>query len=257
MRKELYIEIGANGVYISRDLFLSFDVGVFGDKALMLEALETQPSFVKEVRNQIQGFFPPSVILVANTPRTIIRAEILINTKEKLTQKAMWELVKKTFPLGRAINEETHVFDGYVHASGEVSTFFMAALPTGLADMITYFGAALVGNERKLSRLDTVENIMFKRFFVKENNGTKWVIFPQEDGLRVLVQVSGKPLAVYYLPIMPDIREGALLRIMEADAPGLVVLLVRPDFAGFWDGNETWLTEFFKANGTAIRFAKF
>jgi hypothetical protein len=205
------------------------------------------------------GFFqwlcPPGIVLVANTPRTIIRAEKLNGAGKKLTPKDKWALVKKAFPLGRLINEESHVFDGCVYKGTDGSAvFLMAALPLEAADEITRAGITRLGKKR-ITRLDTIENMLFRRFCAASARQRKqWVVFPQGEGLRVLAIAEDKtPSFTHDLTNAPALREGALLRLWEADAPKDVILLSRRDWAAYWDDNREWVSGWLTERGARVR----
>lgn len=239
--------------------FLPFGENVFGEWEAMLEALRTyETGFVKEFENKRRGFLPPEIILVANTRHTVIRVGKCEGSGKKLTPEAKWEWVKKVFPLGRAVNENSHVFDGCIYSAKNESCFFMAALPLGLSDAITRFGVALVGSEQRLARLETLENFLFSRFCAQDNKAERlWITFPQDGGLRVLVISQGLPQAAHFLPTLPHIREGALNRVYQADTPEKVIVLTRDDWAAFWDKNNHWFADALNKNGGVTEFAKF
>ncbi|MCL2498730.1 MAG: hypothetical protein FWE90_00160 [Defluviitaleaceae bacterium] len=201
------------------------------------------------------SFFPPSFVLVANTPRTVIRTGILTAGKKRLSPEAKWDLVKNAFPLGRTLNEDSHIFDGCIYPSTEgEAVFLMTALPLETADKITRIGAKRLG-EKRISRLDTIENIIFRRFCAEgtEPRNTRWVLFPQGVGYRALVIArGGAPSDAHYLPIDSGIKEGALLRVYEADAPDEVILLTRDDWTAFWDDNRLWLEGFFNGRDVTV-----
>jgi hypothetical protein len=197
---------------------------------------------------------------VANTPRAIIRVEKLAESGKKLTPAAKWEMVSNAFPLGKTVNEGSHIFDGCVYTGeGGKEVFFMAALPLELADSACRFGQKLLGGTRKLSRLETVEHVLFQRLYkqAKKEEGKRWVIFPQEDGLRILVLEDGLPHATRSLCTREDIKNGALQRILHADAPVHVSLLTRPDWGKQWFDERIWLVDVFGKNDVEVDTDKF
>ncbi|MCL2605023.1 MAG: hypothetical protein FWD90_11150 [Defluviitaleaceae bacterium] len=236
-KKSIYIELCADGAHVRADN------GVNGGGG-----------FLRIFRE----LFAPKVVLIANTPQTIIRAEKLNDGKQKLTPEAKWGLVKKAFPLGRAVNEESHLFDGCVYSAKERdAVFLMAALPLETTDDITRLGTEQAGGKR-IVRLDTIENMIFRRFCNGDTSQPpQWVIIPQGVGYRVLAMAQGVPKDAHYLPVQPEIREGALLRIYEADAPEEVILLTRSDWEGFWDDHAGWIKGFAGEQGIKVKMDGF
>jgi hypothetical protein len=230
-RRVLYIEINGNGTF----------------------------PYAKGNASAFSVFFPCKNILVANHPHTIIRTEKLSDPKVKLSPGDKWELVKKAFPLGRSLNEETHIFDGCVYpGEGGDAVFLMAALPVKASDEITRLGLEAV-RRKSVSRLDTIENLLFRRFCGEGSyTGVRWVMFPQGEGYRVLTMTRGLPSAAFYLPVIPEIREGALLRLWGTDAPDEAILLTRRDWAGFWEAHyHEWMEGLFSERGTVISVRDF
>jgi len=252
-RRIIYIEAGAGGVWVYTPgggyEVLPFEAHVFGDGESMIQALS--PDFVGTVAGMRKGLVPPELVLVANTPRTIVRVADMPEGNKKLTAEAKWELVRQAFPLGAAVNEESHVFDGCVYRNGEgAARFFMAALPVEMADGITRLGAAVAGGAKRLARLECMEHVLFRRLCLREAvAGVQWVIFPQEAGLRVLTMADGLPLGAHFLPLLPEIREGAWLRAWEEDTPERALFLSRPDWMHFWDADRGWLITFCARHG--------
>jgi hypothetical protein len=246
-------------------IFLPFGEGVFGDGEGMLAALREDGTGFAKAADTMRGggIMPPEIVLAANTPRTVIRAVKLSEPGKRLTPEMKWGMVQGAFPLGSAINGESHVFDGCVFSREGEALYFMAALPVEAADAITRFGAVLAGNMRKLARLETVEHVVFRRFCEQDIHGNvtgaQWLVFPQASGLRVLVTENRLPKATHYLPVLPEIRRGALLRAVRADAPESVILLTRPDWgeAYDWPGGFQWVRDFFADGDTAVGIAGF
>jgi hypothetical protein len=264
LRKAIvYMEVGTGGAYAGSEdpAFLPFAEGVFGDGVAMVEALRRdETGFAKNVDAMARsGFIPSDIMLAANTPRALIRVSEPFASHKRIAPDTRWKMVGEAFPLGDAVNENTHVFDGcaFDNGNGE-SVFLMAALPVELADAIARFGEALAGKSQRLTRLDTVEHLLFRRFCTESaGDGNRWVVFPQESGLRVLVMEKGLPKATYFLPVLPGLRERALIRTWRANAPESAALLNRPDWVERWDDNRHWVWDFFAGKNIEIKTVVF
>ncbi|MCL2189922.1 MAG: hypothetical protein FWC16_13075 [Defluviitaleaceae bacterium] len=206
---------------------------------------------IPEIAKQRKIF--PFYVMVANTPRAVIRTAPLPHKRGKLTAQEKWALVKSVFPLGTALNESTHVFDGCV--CGE--SFYMTALPLEIAEEITQAGAALLGAQHRIHRLETIEGLLFKRFCAQPSTGVRYIIFPQDTGLRTLVIADGAPHSVFTIPTIEELREDALMRAVQNKTPEEIILLAREDWVDDWDENLSWVSAFFEEKSITVTGAKF
>ncbi|MCL2839223.1 MAG: hypothetical protein FWE05_00490 [Defluviitaleaceae bacterium] len=176
-------------------------------------ALTPLPSdfFRQQVAVDLPKFKSSSVVLVANLRKTAIRIVDIPISKRKYDK---WELVSSTFPIGEQMNENTHIFDGseFITKGNEVSRFFMAAIPIEISEAITRIGESLVGNLYRLERIDTVENILLKRYSPESHNGIVLILLPQDEGLRMLTLANGLPESAYYISNHVTHRKAEFLR---------------------------------------------
>jgi len=169
-----------------------------------------------------------SGVLIANVRQTAIRIVditckpaqgkwgLLLQRTRKMEPISQWDLVKSVFPIGDKMNENTHIFDGSVFTNKDgTMRYFMTALPMNVADEIAEAGVKLFGGPYRLKCLDTVENILFHQY-AKHGTEALWVIFPQDDGLRVLFLTDGLPRAAWYVSNNPQFREDEVLRCLRA-----------------------------------------
>ena len=155
------------------------------------------------------------LVLVANCKKTIIRVADVheFNHKRvffhsKISDGDAWEVIKSVFPIGPSINEETHLFDVCLFGDKKYVCF---GLPVGVCERFAEIGVELAGSIHRVSRLETIENLMF----AEHSNDCKIVIFPQDDGFRVLAVRSGLPEDVFFISNHPDRREAELERILD------------------------------------------
>ncbi|MCL2362203.1 MAG: hypothetical protein FWC73_10375 [Defluviitaleaceae bacterium] len=189
------------------------------------------------------------VTLVADTHRAIVRVVKLTKADKKLTPKIKWRLVQENFPLGILLSEETHYFDGRVFTNGEGEhCFLMVALPKNISQAIADIAVEKFESIHKISRLDTIEHLMFAYYARKtEKPHAQWIIYPQDEGFRILHMEAGMPCGAYYMSNRVDMREAELGRVWEVAVPDNVVILRRESFA---DG--LWIEEFVQSRGDAI-----
>lgn len=169
-----------------------------------------------------------AVVLLANTSKATIRVvdmpksekikptSSIKNIIKQITNTPdRWELVKSAFPIGEKMNENTHIFDGTMvtNENGDLR-FYMTALPVNITEEISQVGIEMFGKLHKLISLDTVEHILF-RYFSSVGNDALWVIFPQEDGFRILYLTDGMPRAAWHVNNAVEFREGEILRYLQ------------------------------------------
>lgn len=215
------------------------------------------------------GLLPRAVTAVANTSRAVVRAAGLA-AGMKLTAEAGWALVKENFPLGTAMNENTHIFDGCVYEGESGALFLMAALPLELAEEVTrevalYLGGDTASDERrithfekKIARVEILECLLFRRFCTAvDKQGVQWVVYPCEAGVKILTLARGAPVCVHFLPTpaaaQKDVADAALLRAWDEQPPVEIILLTRQDWGAEWFEARQWLEGFAAARGTAVR----
>jgi len=154
-------------------------------------------------------FKAKSVVLVANTRKTIIRIADSPTGEQ-------WELISKTFPIGSKMNETTHIFDGskFVNDKGE-SRFFMAALPVETCNTIVKIGEALTGSIYNLELIDTVEHVLLRQYTSVISGGAVLILLPQDEGLRLLHIANGLPRSVGDISNNPQHREDEFSRYLQ------------------------------------------
>lgn len=136
----------------------------------------------------------PQIILLANTRTAIIRTCHPLSADAAPT--APWHAIRASFPFGESLNENTHVFDGTNFANSEgQECYLMAALPIPIAENIAANAASLFG-KHKLQCLNTIEFMAFKHFCTSGANSL-WVIFSQDDGVRILNIIDGLPHSTF------------------------------------------------------------
>lgn len=279
MRKTIYIEINAESVY-------------------------KYPSHVRS-----RGLLPPRFILVVNSARAVVRVAALPDGSKKISANKQWELVRGAFPFGRTMDEKTHVFDGCAYQAADGGAMFlMVGLPLEVCEEIMRLGMAylqevrpgggrenLRGIERRISRLETVETVLFRRFCMGAGRrlGAYRVMYPCESGVKMLTIVRGMPRGVYFLPagmdVPAEIKEGALRRALADNAstekitntggimdtgeitnpeeiantkeikktPEEIIFLTRSDWGVSWDETKIWLETFFVTEGICVSTEEF
>jgi len=168
-----------------------------------------------------------NLVLVANMRKTVIRVATVPPRKgnKPIKPAAQWELVRSAFPLGEKMNEKTYVFDGCEFTNGKGDTcFFMVALPMDISGIIAQIGEAIAGSSYRLSRIDTVEHVLLKKYIsqsTKETltfakDGEVLILLPQDGGLRILHITAGLPQTTCYISNHPSYRTNELTRYMQA-----------------------------------------
>ena len=187
-----------------------------------------------------------SVTLVANTRKTAVRIVTVPHLPKngKLSQAEQWKLVKEHFPYGEKFNENTHVFDGSIFTNNNGQPrFFMTALPVSVCDEFTKAGIKLVGSIHRITRLETIEHILFREYISKsEPDESLFIFIPQDDGLRVLYIADCLPNAAHFISNHPDYREDEFLRFYNAlEKPEKQRVIFHKD-----NGNFEWLNDLLK-----------
>jgi len=180
------------------------------------------------------NIFSRPVVFVVNSAAAVIRTAILPDGY-KLNAKTKWEQVQAAFPFGRAINEQTHLFDGSVYRNADGrAVFCMVALPLEISEAITNHGAAIPGGIRKVAALETMETVLFRHIAAQQTQAARWMIYPCEHGIKILIVNKNAPEAVRFLPAGAPYLEDALRRTLTEMPPEEVLLPNR----SFW--GETW-----------------
>ena len=155
------------------------------------------------------------LVIAASYKKTIIRVADAreFNHKRGFLRKKIaggdaWEVIKSVFPFGHAINEETHLFDVSLFGNKKYVCY---GLPVDLCENLAEIGKELTGSLHKVSRLETIENLMFAKIV----SGSKIVIFQQDDGFRVLAIKDGLPENAFFISNHPDRREAEFERILD------------------------------------------
>jgi len=174
-----------------------------------------------------------SVRLIANVRQTAIRVVdipykpaqgkwgLMLQRIKKMEPLSQWDLVKSVFPIGDKMNENTHIFDGavFINKYGEMR-YFITALPMNIADDIAETGIALFGSPHRLKCLVTIENILFHHY-AKQGMDAIWIVFPQNNGFRILLLANGLPRVAWYVSNEPQFREDEILRCLEASVQSI------------------------------------
>lgn len=184
--------------------------------------------------------------LVANSLKTAIRVVL----HDDIT-KDRWQMVKSAFPLGKNMNENTHVFDGtlYTNKNGQ-TRFLIAALPISVADELTKEAVEKTGSIHKIKRLDTIENIYFQEYAPAcRPSDSVLVIFPQESGLRILQITNSLPFSSHVISNHPEHKMAEFLRVLKSvtaqeAVKHRAVLLTTAEFS--------WISEILTENNFAI-----
>lgn len=139
-----------------------------------------------------------------------------------------WEFVKQGYPIGKSMNETTHIFDGRIFTNSQgVSRFFMAALPCNVADDMTNHAAKTLGGLNHIKTLDTIEHLMF-RHYGKQGEDLLWVVFPQEAGFRILFLSNGLPRGAWHISNDVNFRHGELSRFYDGSFEVETILVEAP-----------------------------
>jgi hypothetical protein len=156
------------------------------------------------------------VTAVANTHKSAIRIADLQPTDIKKNKAIKpWDLVQNAFPIGGKMNEHTHIFDGTVYKNNNgQARFFMTALPISVSEKITKTAVQAVGNIHRISRLDTIENLIFQKYTTLYDQPTL-IIFPQDEGFRILHITNSLPRAAHYISNHPAHKEAEFLRLLN------------------------------------------
>ena len=189
---------------------------------------DAKPSFVD---NQDRSTKKP-ITLLTNTHRAIIRIAKLTKQEKRLTSKIKWRLVQENFPLGILLNENTHYFDGciFTNATGE-RIFLMVALPKNISQAITDMALEEWGSIHRITHLGTLEDLLFRQYTQLEKNHEKetphaqWIVFPQDEGFRILHINNGLPGGAYYISNREGFREAELARVWEIASTQSAVML--------------------------------
>jgi len=198
---------------------------------------------------------PPRYGLVVNSPLAVTRIVPIENLRTRMTAAYRWGLVKDAFPLGAALNENTHLFDGCMYYGARNAVFLMAALPIAESEAAWEAGAAHVGNGKKITRLETAEAVLFRRVCAQgQHSGTSWVMYPCGTGVKALIITQGLPRGVHFLSLDEAVRENALHRALMAYVPSEVTMLMRDDWGAQWQHARAWLADYF--DETSIPWAE-
>ena len=159
------------------------------------------------------SFKGKKLVLVANCKKTIVRVADVHEFdhkrgffRSKISDSDAWEVIKSVFPFGPSINEETHLFDVCIYGEKKYVCF---GLPADVCEKFAEIGVELTGSIHRVSRLETIENMIF----AKHCNESKVLIFPQDDGFKVLIVRDGLPENVFFISNHPERRDAEFERI--------------------------------------------
>ena len=160
------------------------------------------------------NFKGKKLVLAANCKKTLIRVADANEFghkrgffKKKIADGVAWEVIKSVFPFGPSINEDTHLFDISVYSDKKFVCF---GLPVDICEKLAEIGKELTGSLHKVSRLETIENLMFANHCGED----KIIIFPQDDGFRLLAIKDSLPENAFYISNHADRREAELERVL-------------------------------------------
>ena len=159
------------------------------------------------------------LVLAANSKKTLIRVADVQEfgykrgfMRGKISGSDAWDVIKSVFPIGTSINEDTFLFDISLFGDKKYVCF---GLPVFLCEKFAEIGKELAGSIHRVSRLETVENLVF----AQHSRGSEIVIFPQDGGLRVLAVKDGLPENAFFISNHPD-RRGAEFELILDDIGG-------------------------------------
>ena len=207
--KEVFLAVSGCGACLFSD-------GKALDKTFVpLDPEGTAEDIAKQIKEGLKfDFRRKKLVLAANSKKTIIRvvdANDFSHKRgyfgKKITDGDAWEVVKSVFPFGPSINEDTHLFDISLYGDNKYVCF---GLPIDLCEKYAQIGKELTGSLHRVIRLETIENLIFA--WHMNNSGI--VVFPQDDGLRVLTVEEGLPKNAFFISNHPDRREAELERIL-------------------------------------------
>ena len=161
------------------------------------------------------------LVVAANSRKTIIR---IANANDfgirrglfgmKLGSEEAWDIIKAVFPIGSAINEDTHIFDISLFGGNVLACFGLLA---DVCSRMSGIGAELAGVHR-LCRLETIEHLLFRKICrdCERAKSNRVALFHQDSGLRVLAVKDGLPEGAFYISNHPTRREEELERILDS-----------------------------------------
>ena len=209
--KEVFLLVSDNGA----GLFLQDKIedGMY----VPLDGGDCAADAAELIKDQLEfNFKGKKLVLVANYKKTLIRVadkhEFSHKSgffRKKITNSDAWEVIKSVFPIGPSINEDTHLFDISLFGNRKFVCF---GIPVDLCEKLAQIGEELTGSIHRVSRLESIENLMF----MKHNSESKIVVFPQDDGFRVLTVQDGLPENAFYISNHPDRRMAEFERILTS-----------------------------------------
>jgi len=202
-----------------------------------------EPIFSQVIPDKTPGK-GPQVVMVVSTHRTVVRVAKLTKADKRLTPAIQWQLVQENFPIGPLFNGDTHIFDGSVFTNDvKQQSFIMVAIPKKFSESIATAAIENWGSAHRLERLDTIEHVLFRHYTKQFSKESMWIVFPQDNGFRILHLKNGLPENAYNISNHPDMREIELKRIMEASKLTKIITL-----CGDVDkANSRWLKEFIQS----------
>ena len=211
---------------------------------VLLDGAFVAADVAKRIKEKIGlDFGRARLVIAASYKKTIIRVAQMreFNHKrsflrKKIAESDAWEVVKSVFPFGHAINEDTHLFDVSLFGNKKYVCY---GLPVDICENLAELGKELTGSLHKVSRLETIENLMFAGMC----NGSRIVIFPQDDGFRVLAIKDGLPENAFFISNHPKWREAEFERIL--DNIGGNMAICAPSFMTMGAGDDLeWVSKY-------------
>ena len=209
--KEVVLVVSGNGAGLASDDMTMGEVFVRFD----LESTATEVAQLAKDGLKI-NFRGKRLVLAASFKRTLIRVvdASRFGHKRRFFQRGLknsdaWEVINSVFPIGSTINEDTHLFD--ISFFGDTK-YVCYGFPACLSEKLAEIGKELTGSVSRVSRLETVENLMFAR----QIRESKILIFPQDDGFRLLAIKNGLPENVFFISNHPERREAEFELILDS-----------------------------------------
>lgn len=127
-------------------------------------------------------------ILLINSPKIIYRVAYV----QKDEQKATWQQVCDSFPIGDLLNENTHSFDSKIYANDNTKIHLIAAVPKQIIEQTLL---------KFKSWIKIMEPIECRLIDLYKNEENTWLVFQQGENLRVIVIIDQLPSMVRLISI--------------------------------------------------------
>ncbi|MCL2356299.1 MAG: hypothetical protein FWC70_03930 [Defluviitaleaceae bacterium] len=170
---------------------------------------------------------------------------VVANTRKTYVRIADTAIFREHFPMGKRMNEKTHVFDAsfFENKCGK-KCCFMAALSVEAAEELVQLAPAAADanafesvhrfvfkKPARVTRIETAEHLAFRKFCPLYESA--FVFLPQDDGLRVLHIHDNLPAAAHFISNNPAYRAGEFLLFCNSleNLPKIAVVRNEAEFA--------------------------